>query len=1538
MARQALHGLPKRPHDLWIPINLSNWSYQLSEAACKLWENGYSNAIYFWPFHEPHTKTSPTLDFPPYAFEKTRHWIQYKPSNIPTSGRSDEASRPVPQSDQLVTVDRHYQNLTLFRVNTDHHIFLELIKGHVVGGLPISPASLYIHLALACAGSAFPDEINWGISHLTMLNPLGTSHEAELLCSLGASHDDLQAAHNANLSFDFYIFSNQEPHRTTTLSSPTRKTYAQGRVIRSQDKDGAVQVVCSRPPVTTLISQVESLFKAAEGHLGPFSWFAASSGVLGTASVYGMFERVARYAEFYRGIKSVVLLRPDGFPPTGGKENGFPSRTREQNGSCILRDTQHVAMAVVEMPKQLPYSLTGVSDMILLDNFIQVAGIQINCIQSSLPGSPSESSHEYRSNYVYMCTNIDEIVWGTGLDPQQRRPWTVYTNFQHENNNRHESTATYDIIVYRGDCVGPHHDDARVAAVIVGASFRRVHRKTLGRLMSKETKERIDINTESEKVATASDEKDKNKDHKGADRSISSRVLDLLVDLLRVPVSHIQPHTTFDQLGVDSLLATELMAEIKNRFGVSWSAVDFQEFEDVGELCQHLQKAMCPGVCKQMHRSSFMPDEMPAKDSDFSSHQSNNMASPNDTEQDVQCLVQRMLSNVLGIPCTDLRRETTFDELGVDSLVATEVLSEIHKSFGIQWTAMDFQEFDDVGDLSDRIRVSLKLGPSDRATVKNKDDGSKANGGRGTVGSPPAETSPLSLIYVDCLRHLNCQAHVQDGRIAHTEIAALESELVSKYIIHALATLDARRCDLVHMDPGREVPVVAHHASVTAFIQRLYEHLKVDGLLFRENNRWRRSVKYVAADDEELQDGQNPLYLNPDWRVESQRFPKPYRQQIMLLHGLLYDGLASFLKTASGIKSANTDRIVDLRHQVNLLYENSAEIKAARLMIAQCLEAVLQKLVVGGHGLVKPFRVLEIGTDTGEIVRNLVEMLETNLRRHNNDIDDKGPVLGIQWAIAHRQDLSPGQTPQAKKIENEALCRLSEVELELISLDLEQNNKSDQIQYAGTFDVIIVTDSRKWDDSQQLNSATSMMCNMLRKDMGVIFLVEPSKSRSLSFFDVCQALTESDHLTAKPATIEEAVTWEQSLRQNGLNSTTRFQLGQHSSFLVASANRNQEIQPARGLGEGDQNMEPPQLCESETVAFKEAQGVTLYADIFYPKTAQAPGSKPRPVALMIHGGGHVFYTRKDVRPDQRDLLLDLGFLPLTIDYRKCPETTLIDGPMADVASALAWARQGLPGRLERPDVQVDGAKVVTIGWSTGGHLALSLAWTHGAGVAPPEGILGFYCATDYEDECFRQPLKPVGSELSAHKYADYQLTDDIWDNGLFDKPVAGYYFATNRSLVWRRTDPRARLVLHMNWHGTTLDILLNGMDKHARPRVAPPRANIAQIRAVSPLAQLQDGCYRSPTFLVHAGADDHIPVEQAERMHRALRDSGIPTGLRVVQGAIHAFDAYPGFAANQDAVAAVEDGYAFLCECVGLTWDKKRVEFRPIAPRVGFKG
>ncbi|QVM09345.1 hypothetical protein D8B26_004008 [Coccidioides posadasii str. Silveira] len=132
-------------------------------------------------------------------------------------------------------------------------------------------------------------------------------------------------------------------------------------------------------------------------------------------------------------------------------------------------------------------------------------------------------------------------------------------------------------------------------------------------------------------------------------------------------------------------------------------------------------------------------------------------------------------------------------------------------------------------------------------------------------------------------------------------------------------------------------------------------------------------------------------------------------------------------------------------------------------------------------------------------------------------------------------------------------------------------------------------------------------------------------------------------------------------------------------------------------------------------------------------------------------------SRKDVHPKQVQYLLKHRILPVSVDYRLCPETTLVDGPMRDVQDAFIWVKTKLPSLKLRSSsyLSIDSDRVAVVGWSTGGTLALSLSWTIESSqqIRPPDAILSFYCPTDYEDPFWKGPNFPCNSR----SYADEEI-------------------------------------------------------------------------------------------------------------------------------------------------------------------------------------
>ena len=228
-------------------------------------------------------------------------------------------------------------------------------------------------------------------------------------------------------------------------------------------------------------------------------------------------------------------------------------------------------------------------------------------------------------------------------------------------------------------------------------------------------------------------------------------------------------------------------------------------------------------------------------------------------------------------------------------------------------------------------------------------------------------------------------------------------------------------------------------------------------------------------------------------------------------------------------------------------------------------------------------------------------------------------------------------------------------------------------------------------------------------------------------------------------------------------------------------------------------------------------------------------------------------SRRDIRLPQVQYMLDNGCLPISVDFRLVPEINVRDGAMTDVCDALSWIQEQLPSlKLNRPGIRV-GKKIIVVGWSAGGTLAMTIpASAMKRGIRPPDAVLALYCPTDFESDFWRRSNFPEKSEQASK--ADYDLLE-----GVFDRPVTEYKIPKEKLNVggWMNLeDPRSRIVLHMNWQGQMPAILLNGLPtkgscKTSTDQYELPRPSAGDIESISPASQIRKGEYTVPTFLIH---------------------------------------------------------------------------------------
>ncbi|KAI3325978.1 alpha/beta-hydrolase [Xylariaceae sp. AK1471] len=523
------------------------------------------------------------------------------------------------------------------------------------------------------------------------------------------------------------------------------------------------------------------------------------------------------------------------------------------------------------------------------------------------------------------------------------------------------------------------------------------------------------------------------------------------------------------------------------------------------------------------------------------------------------------------------------------------------------------------------------------------------------------------------------------------------------------------------------------------------------------------------------------------------------------------------------------------------------------------------------------FRILEIGAGTGGTTRYIINHLRSR---------------GIEFEYIF--------TDLGASLVNAAAKNFKGADAEGLSFDVLDIERPPKPEYEGAFHSIIATNCIH--ATRNLEVSLKHIRQMLRDD-GALTLIEITKN--MFWLNIVVGLLEGWWLfeDGREHALVDEKHWERRMKAAGFEEVAWSDGASPESKTV----RVIAAFPHAASG-APAAPEKTLRTSSETVVYKKIGDLEIHADVYYPAESEALPDTAMPVALMIHGGSHVLFSRKDIRPAQTRLLLRKGFLPVSLDYHLCPEVPLAEGAMVDVCDALDWARNRLPFiELKRSGLRIDGENIVVVGWSSG-------AWA-----TPPEANLIFYAPTDYEDVWWQHPIHPNGAPYKGQQY-------DVLE-GVRDEPITTYEMvgAWEEPIADPRSqnDPRCRIVLHINWKAQTLPVILNGLPSRKKAVVehpdikdwgALPQPSLDTIRAASPRAQIRQGTYNVPTFFIHGTADDLIPWQQSQGTHQTMIERGIRAELVLLDGGPHICDLSSDPAS--DGWKATLRGYDFICSHV----------------------
>ena len=1007
MAKRAINTANRS--DVFLPMQLGTVDAMrnLAKAACELWKAG--SAAQYWLHHRSSGYRYQKVNLPPYQFEQTSHWLSLEQRLSPATTETFKAKAP--QLVKLVKHDRANGELIL-EVNTSSDTFQLAASGHAVAGQNLCPASMYMEIVAQSASldahrSSSKQKCVPHIECLTMLAPLGTSDRAVVRVHLHQTAPE---------SWKFVI-SSQATASSQPGDVPTR--HATGS-FSWQRADNAIAE-----------RRLRVLGRLGTSQTSASAMATGMSGVM----VYDMFSNVVDYADYYRGVHSISA-------------------------------SDNVATATVKVPaKQHELIDAGITDPIMLDNFLQVAGIHTNCL------SPRDKG------LVLMCTSIDEIIFTPSCVDERSadREWVVHTRFDE---NTSANTRTNDIFVCEATT-------GQIVMAVLGANFKGVPLKSLAKSLTRLNKPTAAVTEEQ-------------------------------------PVT---PNAT-----VDSGYASE-------RSDSEWASA---QKTTLGTVQATQLDALVVTV---------------------------GTAGPNDALSKLQT----MLSEIIEIPLDEVTPTSSLDDLGIDSLLITEVLAEIKTRFGIVVAQEKLAKCADVRGVADLLSGGEPL-RREKIPGASKSEVPRASNSLSSLhddhvvpcatGSTDKEApggTPLAVAgrHVFSETIVSYDRHAEDTGFTdfYADVFPTQSALVVQYVLTAFASLG---CDLASLAPGATLPPIEALPKHAKVMVQLHEILATAGLLSK-----RADGEFIRT---QLPTPTVPASVLKDELL--QKFPK-HTSETMLLHSTghqLADCLTGRVDPVSVLFGNAT-----ARELLGDVYTNAPMFKTGTLLLSQYLSSLLKDM--GGK---RELRILELGAGTGGTTKNVVETLV---------------ALGHKFTYTFT-DLSSSLVAAAKR----KFSKWSFMEYKVV--DIEKDTHPD---FVGKYDIILSTNCIH--ATRDLVTSTSHIREMLKPD-GLLCLVE--LTQNLYWFDLVFGLLEGWWLSSDGRwhALASEELWKKDLLEAGYKWVDWSRSSTKESQLLRVITASPFDTPSR----------------LETVQFKEVDGQKLYADIHYPGELVEPG-KTLPVgetAITYH--------------------------------------------------------------------------------------------------------------------------------------------------------------------------------------------------------------------------------------------------------------------------------------------------------------------------------
>lgn len=926
MASRAL-GSPSDSHFQLVNITHDNGLQNLADTSLALWKAGLK--VEYWPHHALQTYEYGHIFLPPYQFEKIRHWMELKK---PQKMVEQSVETPKIPKEELPTglwtfvgYQDKKQRTARFRINTMTKKYEEFISGHLIAETaPICPATLEVDMAIEALMSLRPDFAASGMqpSIQNMENNSPLCVDPSRLVWL-----DYEAFDADCYSWSWKIVS------TGKQKTSSSTDHVHGRVTFRPMNDPQYQAEFAR--YERLVGYQRCLRVLSSDD---------ADDIIQGRNIYKTFAEIVDYGEQYRGLKRLVGLG------------------NECAGRVVKKYTKETWL-----------------DTHLTDCFSQVGGIWVNCMTNRAPED------------MFIASGCELLIRSPKLRNESPRPevWDVFAYHHRES----DKAYTTDVFTFDGTT-------GELMEVMLGIKYAKVAKasmqKILARLSPGVTKPTAPHGQSPNAVSKAPEASSKPiekisvpktkapKKQQSTRPDIKSTVRTLLSNVSGLEPEDIKDDTELAEIGIDSLMGMELAREVEVVFKCTFPAEKLMEVTDFPTFVDCIQTSLPPTEDVAAEEADDDDTEESTDESSFTTGGSDGTSTPLSTPDeapDAGVDIVEYLAEVLGVSASDIQDDTLLVDLGVDSLLSSELRSDFAGKFEVQIPEDVSIEAMTVEELNSKINPSFNTKkshsqPENKAAVGTQK--AKANASSTNSKTPPSSSAtpaPAAMTQAITTSGDNLRMPAAVVLEAFGEAKKRTDQLIRDYKIDNFAEIICPRstqlCIALTIEafeklgvsikaakPGQVLQRIRYVPQHQRLVEYLYEMLEKEARLidFEGSKIIRTAISPPTKSSNALL--QDLLRLYPDWSyaMKLTQFAGASLADVLTAKT---DGIKLIFGTEEG------------RELVGGLYCDHVFNKMNYTQMADFVESLISRLPMTDGAL----KIMEMGAGTGGTTRYMAPML-----------------------------------------------------------------------------------------------------------------------------------------------------------------------------------------------------------------------------------------------------------------------------------------------------------------------------------------------------------------------------------------------------------------------------------------------------------------------------------------------------------------------------------------------------------------------------------